>query len=172
MCVMITIVQREGDIVNRVQNTEDRRVMVRHLSHCVRRLLVERERIAQRFAARSGLSSTDFRALIHISESEMNKQPLAAGGLRDLMQMSAGASTYVVDRLVSTGHVRRESDPNDRRKVVLRHTPEGDRTTGEFFAAIENRTRRALSDVPESDLATAERVICHLIEHVRRTNRP
>jgi MarR family transcriptional regulator, organic hydroperoxide resistance regulator len=157
--------------MNGVQNTDDRRVMVKHLSHCVRRLLVERERLAQRFAVKNGLSSTDFRALIHISESELNKEPLAAGGLRELMNMSAGAATYVVDRLVNTGHVRREDDPFDRRKVVLRHTAEGDRTTGEFFAAIEHRNRAALSDVTAEDLATTERVICHLIDYIRQSNR-
>lgn len=165
------IVRREGGVVDGIRNSDQRRVMVKHLSHCVRTLLVERERLAQRFAVRNGLSSTDFRALIHISESELSKQPLAAGGLRDLMNMSAGASTYIVDRLVSTGLVRREADPYDRRKVVLRHTEEGDRTTGEFFAAIENRNRMALSDVPESDLAVTERVICHLIEDIRRMSR-
>lgn len=157
--------------MNVVENSENRRMRVRHLSHCVRRLLIERERLAQRFAKKGGLSSTDFRALIHISESELNKEPLAAGGLRELMNMSAGAATYVVDRLVSAGYVRRESDPYDRRKVVLRHTTDGDRTTGEFFAAVEHRNRVALEDVPEIDLETTERVICHLIDVVRQNSR-
>lgn len=152
-------------------NVDERKTMVKHLSHCVRNLLVERELLAQRFAFDNGLSSTDFRALIHIAESELNKQPLAAGGLRDRMNMSAGAATYVVDRLVNTGHVRRESDPGDRRKVVLRQTTEGDRTSHEFFAAIEQRNRRALGDVPLVDLETTERVICHLIESIRRPPR-
>lgn len=153
-----------------VEVDDQRRTAERHIAHCVRRLLVERERLAQRFAVANGLSGTDFRALIHISESERSEQPLAAGGLRDLMNMSAGAATYVVDRLVSTGHVRRESDPHDRRKVVLRHTSTGDRTTNEFFTAIERRDRRALSDVPVTDLATAERVICHLTDSIRHSN--
>jgi DNA-binding MarR family transcriptional regulator len=148
-------------------NADQRRVTVRHLSHCVRRLLVERERLAQRFAVEHSMSTTDFRALLHIADSEMNKQPLVAGALRELMNMSAGAATYVVDRLVGTGHVIRESDPSDRRRVVLRGTPQGDRTAQEFFAAVERRNRLALDDVPLEDLATTERVICHLIEYIR-----
>lgn len=150
--------------MNGRQDIDPRRVMVKHLSHCVRRLVAERERLAQQYAAQNGLSSTDFRALIHISESELDKAPLAAGGLRNLLNMSAGAATYVVDRLVGTGYVRRDADPADRRKVVLRHTALGDRTTDEFFSAIERRNGSALSDVPVDDLATTERVICHLIE--------
>lgn len=148
-------------------DTDPRRVTVKHLSVCVRKLLVERERLARQYAAQNGLSNTDFRALTHISESELISAPLAAGGLRDLLNMSAGAATYVVDRLVSTGYVRREADPTDRRKVVLRHTTRGDHITGEFFSAIERRHRSALSDVPVDDLATTERVICHLIESSR-----
>lgn len=157
-------------MVNGVQHIDRRRVVVRDLSQSVRRLLFERERLAQRFAVQNGLSNTDFRALIHISECELNTAPLTAGGLRDHMNISAGAATYVVDRLVCTGHVRREPDPLDRRKVVLRHTAEGDRTTGEFFRAIERRNRAALSDVPVDDLATTERVIGHLIDHIRQPN--
>lgn len=154
-----------------VRVDDQRSTAERHIAHCVRRLLVERERLAQRFATANGLSGTDFRALIHISESELNKAPLAAGGLRDLMNMSAGAATYVVDRLVSAGHVRRESDPRDRRKVVLRHTTAGDRTTNEFFTAIELRNRNALSDTPVGDLAAAERVICQLIDSTHQPSR-
>ena len=120
-------VGKGGEAVNRPADTDDRSAVVSHLSLCVRRLLTEREMLAQRFALANGLSSTDFRALIHIAESELNRQPLAAGGLRDRMNMSAGAATYVVDRLVSTGHVRREADPGDRRKVVLRQTSVGGR---------------------------------------------
>lgn len=157
-------------VVNEVQSAEQRKTMVKNLTHCVRRLQVERERLAQKCAARNGLSSSDFRALLHISESELNEEPLAAGGLRDLMNMSAGAATYVVDRLVSAGHVRREADPTDRRKVVLRHTAKGERTTGEFFSAIEQRNRTALSDVPAADIATTERVIGTLIEYIHQNN--
>ena len=149
------------------ENDDQRDAMVTDLSQCVRQLLVARERLARRFAVANALSTTDFRALIHISESGARGSPLTAGGLRDLMNMSAGAATYVVDRLVATGQVEREADPSDRRKVLLRPTPEGVRITGEFVAAVEERNRAALSDVSMADLATTQRVICNLIDHIR-----
>ena len=62
--------------------------------------------------------------------------PLTAGELRTRMGMSGAAITYLVERMIASGHFRRESDPSDRRKVILRVADDGiDRRPRLFHAA-------------------------------------
>jgi DNA-binding MarR family transcriptional regulator len=45
---------------------------------------------------------------------------LTLAQLRQRMDVSAAAITYLVDRMIDAGHIRREPDPEDRRKWLLR----------------------------------------------------
>src|SRR6476659_7508269 len=45
--------------------------------------------------------------------------PLTAGRLAELTGLTTGAITGVIDRLERRGWVKRERDPNDRRKVIV-----------------------------------------------------
>jgi DNA-binding transcriptional ArsR family regulator len=74
-------------------------------------------------ADRLGLSAADHRALGLISRSGA----VTAGELAQLTGLSPGAVTGLVDRLESAGHVRRERDPADRRRVVVVPDGGGDR---------------------------------------------
>src|SRR5262245_12511442 len=65
---------------------------------------------------RMGLSVTDQKCL-DIAMRE--PAPLTAGRLAELSGLSTGAVTGVLDRLERTGHLHRERDPHDRRKVVI-----------------------------------------------------
>lgn len=50
--------------------------------------------------------------------------PITAGRLAELTGLSTGAITGVLDRLERAGFVARDQDPSDRRRVVVRCTPE------------------------------------------------
>ena len=62
------------------------------------------------------VAANDFRALLHIMVAETAGSPLTAGELRRRMGMSGAAITYLVERMIDSGHIRRDSDPADRRK--------------------------------------------------------
>lgn len=66
-------------------------------------------------AEKLGLNPTDSRAVGFLSETG----PISAGRLAELMSLTTGAVTAVVDRLEAAGLVRRESDPEDRRRVLV-----------------------------------------------------
>jgi DNA-binding MarR family transcriptional regulator len=66
-------------------------------------------------AERLGLRAADHRALGLISRAGR----LSAGELAQLTGLSPGAVTGLVDRLEAAGHVRRDRDPADRRRVVV-----------------------------------------------------
>lgn len=66
-------------------------------------------------ADRLGLSAADHKALGLITRAGA----VTAGELAQLTGLSPGAVTGLVDRLEAAGHVRRDRDPQDRRRVVV-----------------------------------------------------
>jgi DNA-binding MarR family transcriptional regulator len=56
--------------------------------------------------------------------------PMTAGRLAELVGLTTGAITGVIDRLERAGLVRRERDPNDRRRVIV-HAETGADLLGE-----------------------------------------
>lgn len=73
----------------------------------VRALTAESDQIGREFASRNNLSANDFRALLHIMVADAAGAPLTAGQLRKLMGTSAAAITYLVERMIESGHLRR-----------------------------------------------------------------
>lgn len=72
-------------------------------------------------ADKLGLNHSDTKCADLIQGQE---QPITAGRLAELTGLSTGAITGVLDRLERAGFIRREGDPQDRRRVVIRSTPE------------------------------------------------
>lgn len=67
-------------------------------------------------ADRFGLNATDWKCQEYLDRFG----PMTAGQLAEATGLTSGAITGVVDRLEKRGFVRREHDPSDRRKVVVR----------------------------------------------------
>ncbi|WP_269056880.1 MarR family winged helix-turn-helix transcriptional regulator [Paenibacillus tundrae] len=69
----------------------------------------------QHVAASLGLYNNDFISVDILRE----KGPITAGELSKLTGLATGSVTTLIDRLEKNGFVRRENDPNDRRKVII-----------------------------------------------------
>src|SRR5690349_6043779 len=76
--------------------------------------------LGQAVADRVGMNAGDLDCLDMLSW----QGPLTAGQLSEMTGLTTGAITGVIDRLERAGYVRRESDPNDRRRVIIRPDPE------------------------------------------------
>ena len=124
----------------------------------VRALAAESEQIGRAFAGLHDLGPNDFRALVHIMVADDGGRPLTAGELRARMGLSGAAITYLVERMIASGHVRRESDPADRRKVLLRYDEHGMTVARAFFTPLGEHTAAALAALPDGDLVAAHRV--------------
>lgn len=70
--------------------------------------------------------------------------------------------------MIESGHVRRDSDPADRRKVLLRFADHGRETAGAFFGPLAAHTHTAMAEVPDAELMAAHRVFTALIDAMRR----
>lgn len=130
----------------------------------VRALSAESEQIGRVFAARHDVGAGDFRALLHVMVAETAGAPLTPGELRRKMGTSASAITYLVERMIASGHLRREPHPDDRRKVILRVADHGMGMARGFFAPLAEYTARALAGLSDDELHAAHRTFAAVVE--------
>lgn len=154
--------------MNRQQSTSARAELESGISADLRELTAESEQIGQLFAGSQEVRPTDFRALLHIMVAETAGAPLSPGELGSRMGLSGAGITYLVDRLIASGHVRREDHASDRRKIVLRYAELGLDTARAFFTPLQQHTHDALAELSDSDLTAARRVFTALIAAMGR----
>jgi len=141
----------------------DRPELERLMSADMRAVTAQSDRIGRHFARQHDVSGNDFHALLHIMVAESAGTPLTMAQLRQRMDVSPAAITYLVDRMIDAGHVRRESDPADRRKALLRYEESGMELARGFFTPLGVHLRAALADLPDTDLIAAHRVFTAMI---------
>lgn len=124
----------------------------------MRAMTAESDQIGRAFGARHQLSANDFRALLHIMIADVSGRPVSPGELGSVLGLSSAAMTYLVERMITSGHIRREPDTADRRKVILRYDEQGMAVAREFFGPLGAHVHTALEDLPDSDLDAAHRV--------------
>lgn len=145
----------------------DRAALETLITADVRAMTAESDEIGRHFAARHDVAANDFRALLHVMVAETAGSPLTAGELRTRMGMSGAGITYLVERMMASGHFRRESDPADRRKVILRVADDGITVARSFFTPLAEHNRRAMAGLPNDDLAAAHRTFTAIIDAMR-----
>ena len=133
------------------------------MSADMRAVTAQSDRLGRYFARQNDVSANDFHALLHVMVAETAGTPLTMAQLRQRMDVSPAAITYLVDRMIDAGHVRRESDPADRRKALLRYENSGMELAHAFFAPLGIRLRSALAELPDKDLMAAHRVFSAMI---------
>ncbi len=75
-----------------------------------------------------------------------------AGDLARVTRLTTGAVTSVIDRLEKAGFVKREADPQDRRKVIIRFLPKKHERTKQYYTAMAADVFRVFSAYSASEL--------------------
>jgi DNA-binding MarR family transcriptional regulator len=89
--------------------------------------------------------------------------PLSHGKLAQMIGLSGGAVTALVDRLERAGAVRRQVDPTDRRRIIITLVSslrEGSQS--QIFKTLRTRIDAALGELSDQELAAS----CHLMKKV------
>jgi DNA-binding MarR family transcriptional regulator len=135
-------------------------------------LLAELARELRQF---TGLSASFFRAAsgrIGMTVTDMQvidaldlSGPTTAGQLADLTGLTTGAITGMLNRLEEAGLVRRERDPSDGRRVIVRLTPGKDemRAIGSIFDSSQKEWDDKVSRYDDEQIAL-------LLEFLRSCN--
>jgi DNA-binding MarR family transcriptional regulator len=129
----------------------------------MRAITAQSDRIGRHFARTNEVGSSDFHALLHIMVSETAGKPMTLAQLRQRMDVSPAAITYLVDRMIHAGHIRREPDPEDRRKWLLRYEESGMTLAQTFFRPLGIHLSKAMADLSDKDLLAAHRVFTAMI---------
>jgi DNA-binding MarR family transcriptional regulator len=127
----------------------DRAARLAALERAMRQLTGQSILLSQSVAALAGLNSTDLECLDVIAA----RGNATAGDLAAATGLSTGAITTVIDRLEAAGHVRREPDPDDRRKVRLRVLPEAAARIGALYAPLRAEMLALWSQYADAELA-------------------
>ena len=94
-----------------------------------------------------------------IYTAEQQGKPLSPSKLAAMLSLSSGAVTYLVERLVSSGHVTRADDPTDRRRVILRYALHGHETASAYFVPLGMHIAKGLAEFDDESLRTARDVL-------------
>lgn len=113
--------------------------------------LARRLDLARRTAfADHGIESWEFDVLAALRRAGGDYE-LSPGRLIKETLVTSGTMTNRVDRLAARGFVERLPDPNDRRGVLVRLTPEGREAVDGAFEALLSAEAELLSDLPGKD---------------------
>lgn len=102
----------------------------------------------QLISEKLGLNATDHKCLDFLNHTG----PVTAGQLAQLTGLTTGAVTNVIDRLEQAGHVIRDKDPNDRRRVVVKPAPEGSAHISPMFQSVMNSTLKIITQYTEQEM--------------------
>ncbi|TPG33021.1 MarR family winged helix-turn-helix transcriptional regulator [Mycolicibacterium hodleri] len=136
----------------------------------VQALSAESDELGRVFTAQHDLSTNDFRALLHVMVAESDGDPLTQSQLGQRVGVSGAAITYLVDRMVESGHLTRARHPSDRRKVLLRYADHGSAVARSFFTPLGRHVETALAGFSADDLGITHRVMAALIDSMRAFN--
>ena len=128
----------------------DKRQSVEGVVRALRRVNFQGSIFGQTIAIRLGLSESDIDAL----ELLIDTGAATAGKLSEVMGLTSGAVTRLVDRLEQAGYVRRVTDPADRRRVVVEVVPERVATIESLLDSLERAAAAEVDRYSPDQLAT------------------
>lgn len=114
---------------------------------------------SQAVAERVGITATELETL----ELFNLYGAMTPGRLAELTGLTTGGVTRLIDRLERGGFVRREPDPEDRRRVILQPLQrENEARVHPYFASFAERMHQLWSTYPEQYLGV-------FLDYARRT---
>ena len=125
---------------------------------------LEANRYVDAAGERKDMHRTDMNALAVIMRHTARGNVVTPGLLRKELNLSSPATTALIDRLDSSGHVVRERHSTDRRQVQLKMTPKAFREGGAIFAPLAQHMGSAMAGFSEEELDTVTRFMTAMIE--------
>jgi DNA-binding MarR family transcriptional regulator len=86
-----------------------------------------------------GMGETDILALRFLLQAQASGETMVPKDLSRILGITSASTTSLIDRLVASGHVRREAHPTDRRSVVIVPTTESDQQVRLTLGAMHRR---------------------------------
>jgi DNA-binding MarR family transcriptional regulator len=127
----------------------DRTELLGEVLRQVRRMTAQSVLIGEAVSERFGLNSSDLECL----DLALLSGGASAGEFAKATGLTTGAITGVIDRLEQAGYVRRERDPSDRRKVLVRARPVMTRRIAPLYDSLQREMTALWSRYGDEELA-------------------
>jgi DNA-binding MarR family transcriptional regulator len=109
-----------------------------------------------------GMGETDILALRYLLRVQASGKTAVPKDLSRFLGITSASTTSLIDRLVASGHVRREAHPTDRRSVVVIPTAESDKEVRETLGGMHRR----MMSVAESLTADQARTVVDFLQRM------
>lgn len=140
--------------------------------HLLRAVTVEFSLEQAKFASRNGMHPTDVRALICLLDAARADIGMTAGRLGTQLGLNSAGTTSVIDRLVRLGHITREPDERDRRRVLLAVDERAVELGWAFFGPAIERTAALLRGFDPKEVEAVRRFLLGANEAITAERRP
>lgn len=124
--------------------------------------------VEQRLGAKLGVNLTDLGAM----EQLVTNGPLTPGDLAARLKVTTAAGTQIVDRLERAGHIRRERQAADRRKVLVIPAPASVSLLFRELVSLLDGLDGVVARLGEQDRATIESFLGQVVDVYRRVSQP
>jgi len=135
--------------VSSPQNASNRETILSDLGLAMRRSGTQGSLLSNAVAARIGISPNDFECLDIVNL----EGAVTPGHLAEATGLTTGAITGVIDRLEKAGFVRRDADPTDRRRILVRPISENTQVIGTYYHSLQQRLFGLLDNMETAELA-------------------
>jgi DNA-binding MarR family transcriptional regulator len=122
------------------------------------------DRHRARVARALDLRGSELAALTHLAE----RGPLAPRELRDLLGLSSGGVTMLVQRLERRGHLARRAHPVDRRSLVVELTAPSAARLAAYGQPLAVELDAALAGLDSADAARLRGLLAELVAIIDR----
>jgi DNA-binding MarR family transcriptional regulator len=119
--------------------------------------------IGKKIGETLGVNVTDIAALEHL----LHNGPTTPGQLADRLKVTTAAATQIVDRLERAGHVSRERQANDRRKVFVVPVEASVDRAFEQLAPMLDGLDGVIADLGPGERQIIENFLDHVVEVYR-----
>lgn len=144
------------------------RAQVTAVLRLIRALSTQTDRYADQVRQQLGMPRTDLTAMGVINDSARDGRNLTPGALAHEMHLPASTVTALLDRLERVGHVVRERDLHDRRKVMIGVTESASELGSQAFRPLSEAIRRALSTHTDEELTLLAGLLADVVQAVSR----
>ncbi|MGZ0146761.1 MarR family winged helix-turn-helix transcriptional regulator [Kribbella sp. WER1] len=126
------------------------------LVHRLRDVALKLELAIADFARTTGLHATDVRALVRLLDAERAGVGATPSWLAKQLGMTSQATTAVIHRLESAGHVERVRSRSDGRSTHLQVSDSAVELGWQFFGPLLNRMTAATAQLSSTEQASTK----------------
>ena len=120
------------------------------------------------FAAKQGITPAEGRTLQYIAAQ---KRDLCQKDIEEEYGLRPASASQLLQGMESAGLIRRETDPQDRRRKRLVITPQREESAAQMLADIERMEERLIEGIEPEKLEVFFEVMDKMLENVPREGR-